>query len=121
MIADVKGPVNKILGVRHSSYAKFMKLYKVHELGLPDRRSNFDTFRSEMVRLVLLSERGRTHGSIWGVPPFLEGVLKARIVVTVTGVATATNTIAMPGPSSPSPQQPPSPQPQAPQQPPPPP
>jgi hypothetical protein len=33
MIADVKGPVNKILGVRHSSYAKFMKLYKVHELG----------------------------------------------------------------------------------------
>ena len=65
MIADVKGPVNKILGVRHSSYAKFMKLYKVHELGLPDRRSNFDTFRSEVLRLVLLSDRGRTHGSIW--------------------------------------------------------
>jgi len=90
--------------VRHSSYAKFMKLYKVHELGLPDRWSNFDTFRSEVSRLVLLSERGRTHGSIWGIPPFLEGVLKAVIVVTVTGVATATNTIAMPRPSSPSPQ-----------------
>jgi hypothetical protein len=114
MIADVMCPVNKILGVRHSSYAKFMKLYKVHELGLPDRRSNFDTFRSEVLRLVLLSDRGRTHGSIWGVPPFLEGVLKAMIVVTVTGVATATHTSAMPRPSSPSPQpqvppQPPSP------------
>ncbi len=57
-----------------------------------------------MARLVLLSERGKNHGSIWGVPPFLEGVLKAMIVVTVTGVATATNTIATPRPSSPSPQ-----------------
>jgi len=112
MIADVKGPVNKILGVRHSSYAKFMKLYKVHELGLPDRWSNFDTFRSEVSRLVLLSERGRTHGSIWGVPPFLEGVLKAVMVVTVTGSETAIYTVATPRPSSPSPQQPSSPQPQ---------
>jgi len=113
MIADVKGPVNKILGVRHSSYAKFMKLYKVHELGLPDRWSNFDTFRSEVSRLVLLSERGRTHGSIWGVPPFLEGVLKATIVVTTTGSETVMYTVTMPRPSSPSPQQP-SPQPQEP-------
>jgi hypothetical protein len=115
MIADVKGPVNKILEVRHSSYAKFMKLYKVHELGVPDRWSNFDTFRSEVSRLLLLSDKGRTHGSICGVPPFLEGVLKAMIVVTVTGSATVTYTIAIPRPSSPSPQ------PQAPQQPPPPP
>jgi hypothetical protein len=108
VVADVKVPGNKGLGVRQ------WQMYRVQDLGLPDRWSNFDTFRSEVARLVLLSERGKTHGSIWGVPPFLEGVLKAMIVVTVTGVATATNTIAMPRPSSPSPQ------PQAPQQPPPP-
>jgi hypothetical protein len=109
VVADVKVPGNKGLGVRQ------WQMYRVQDLGLPDRWSNFDTFRSEVARLVLLSERGKTHGSIWGVPPFLEGVLKAMIVVTVTGVATATNTIAMPRPSSPSPQ------PQTPQQPPPPP
>jgi len=71
-------------------------------------------FSSEVSRLVLLSERGRTHGSIWEVPLFLEGVLKAMIVVTVTGSETTTNTIAMPRSSSPSPQQPSSPQPQEP-------
>jgi len=104
MIVNVKSPVNKILGVRHSSYAKFMKSYKVHELGLPDRWSNFDTFRSEVARLDLLSERGRTHRSIWGVPPFLEGVLKAMIVVTVTGIggATAVKTVVTQGGSLPS-------------------
>jgi hypothetical protein len=34
--------------------------------------------------LVLLSERGRTHGSIWGVPPFLEGILRATVATTMT-------------------------------------
>ena len=61
-----------------------MKLYKVQDLGLPDRWNNFTVFSSEVSRLVLLSERGRTHGSIWGVPPFLEGVLRATVATTVT-------------------------------------
>jgi hypothetical protein len=106
VVADVKVPGNKGLGVRQ------WQMYRVQDLGLPDRWSNFDTFRSEVARLVLLSERGKTHGSIWGVPPFLEGVLKAVMVVTVTGSETAIYTVATPRPSSPSPQQPSSPQPQ---------
>jgi hypothetical protein len=61
-----------------------MKLYKVQDLGLPDRWSNFTVFSSEVSRLVLLSERGRTHGSIWGVPPFLEGILRATVATTMT-------------------------------------
>jgi hypothetical protein len=102
VIADVKVPGNKGLGVRQ------WQMYKVQDLGLPDRWSNFDVFRSEVARLVLLSERGRTHGSIWGVPPFLEGVLKAKIVVTVTGsYGTAiVSYVPHPSPGS-SPQQPP--------------
>jgi hypothetical protein len=104
VVADVKVPGNKGLGVRQ------WQMYRVQDLGLPDRWSNFDTFRSEVARLVLLSERGRTHGSIWGVPPFLEGVLKAMIVVTVTGPggATTVTTVVTQGgrppsqPSSPS-------------------
>jgi hypothetical protein len=43
-----------------------MKLYKVQDLGLPERWNNFTVFSSEVSRLVLLSERGRTHGGIWG-------------------------------------------------------
>jgi len=31
-----------------------------------------------------LSGRGRTHGSIWGVPPFLEGIFRATISMTTT-------------------------------------
>jgi hypothetical protein len=104
VVADVKVPGNKGLGVRQ------WQMYRVQDLGLPDRWGNFDTFRSEVARLVLLSERGKTHGSIWGVPPFLEGVLKAMIVVTVTGPggATAVTTVVTQGvrppsqPSSPS-------------------
>jgi len=107
VIADVKVPGNKGLGVRQ------WQIYRVQDLGLPDRWGNFDVFRSEVARLVLLSDRGRTHGSIWGVPPFLEGVLKATIVVTTTGSETVMYTVTMPRPSSPSPQQP-SPQPQEP-------
>jgi len=61
-----------------------MKLYKVQDLGLPERWNNFTVFSSEVSRLVLLSERGRTHGSIWGVPPFLEGVLRATVTTTMT-------------------------------------
>jgi hypothetical protein len=57
---------------------------KVQDLGLPDRWSNFTVFSSEVSRLVLLSERGRTHGSIWGVPPFLEGILRATVATTMT-------------------------------------
>jgi len=41
-------------------------------------------FSSEVSRLVLLSERGRTHGSIWGVPPFLEGIFRATLATTMT-------------------------------------
>jgi hypothetical protein len=78
VVADVKVPGNKGLGVRQ------WQLYKVQDLGLPDRWSNFTVFSSEVSRLVLLSERGRTHGSIWGVPPFLEGVLKATVATTMT-------------------------------------
>jgi len=52
--------------------------------GFPERWSNFTVFSSEVSRLVLLSERGRTHGSIWGVPPFLEGVLRATVATTMT-------------------------------------
>ena len=61
-----------------------MKLYKVQELGLPERWNNFTVFSSEVSRLVLLSDRGRTHGSIWGVPPFLEGIFRATITATMT-------------------------------------
>jgi hypothetical protein len=104
VVADIKVPGNKGLGVRQ------WQMYRVQDLGLPDRWSNFDTFRSEVARLVLLSGRGKTHGSIWGVPPFLEGVLKAMIVVTVTGPGgeTAVTTVVIQGgrppsqPSSPS-------------------
>jgi hypothetical protein len=78
VVADVKVPGNKGLGVRQ------WQLYKVQDLGLPDRWNNFTVFSSEVSRLVLLSERGRTHGSIWGVPPFLEGVLRATISTTMT-------------------------------------
>jgi hypothetical protein len=59
-------------------------LYKVQDLGLPDRWNNFTVFSSEVSRLVLLSERGRTHGSIWGVPPFLEGIFRATVATTMT-------------------------------------
>jgi hypothetical protein len=78
VVADVKVPGNKGLGVRQ------WQLYKVQDLGLPERWSNFTVFSSEVSRLVLLSERGRTHGSIWGVPPFLEGVLRATVATTMT-------------------------------------
>jgi hypothetical protein len=78
VVADVKVPGNKGLGVRQ------WQLYKVQDLGLPERWSNFTVFSSEVSRLVLLSERGRTHGSIWGVPPFLEGVLRATVTTTMT-------------------------------------
>ena len=59
-------------------------LYKVQDLGLPERWNNFTVFSSEVSRLVLLSERGRTHGSIWGVPPFLEGIFRATLATTMT-------------------------------------
>jgi hypothetical protein len=78
VIADVKVPGNKGLGVRQ------WQIYRVKDLGLPDRWSNFTVFSSEVSRLVLLSERGRTHGSIWGVPPFLEGILRATVSTTMT-------------------------------------
>jgi hypothetical protein len=78
VVADVKVPGNKGLGVRQ------WQLYKVQDLGLPERWNNFTVFSSEVSRLVLLSERGRTHGSIWGVPPFLEGVLRATVATTMT-------------------------------------
>jgi hypothetical protein len=48
----------------NSRYAKFKKLYKVQDLGLPERWNNFMTFSSEVSRLVLLSEGERTHGGI---------------------------------------------------------
>ncbi|MEM2692362.1 MAG: hypothetical protein QXW56_02620 [Nitrososphaerota archaeon] len=76
--ADVKVPGNKGLGARQ------WQMYRVQDLGLPERWSNFTVFRSEVSRLVLLSGRGRTHGSIWGVPPFLEGIIKAYLTTTVT-------------------------------------
>jgi hypothetical protein len=53
-----------------------MKLYKVQDLGLPERWNNFTVFSSEVSRLILLSEWGRTHGSIWGVPSFLLDALR---------------------------------------------
>jgi hypothetical protein len=68
----------------NNKYAKFKKSYKVQDLGLPERWSNFTVFSSEVSRLVLLSERGRTHGSIWGVPPFLEGIFRATVATTMT-------------------------------------
>ena len=78
VVADVKVPGNKGLGVRQ------WQIHKVRDLGLPDRWSNFTVFSSEVSRLVLLSERGRTHGSIWGVPPFLEGIFRATVATTMT-------------------------------------
>jgi hypothetical protein len=78
VVADVKVPGNKGLGVRQ------WQIYKVQDLSLPERWSNFTIFSSEVSRLVLLSERGRTHGSIWGVPPFLEGTLRATLATTMT-------------------------------------
>jgi hypothetical protein len=78
VVADVKVPGNKGLGVRQ------WQLYKVQDLGLPDRWNNFTVFSSEVSRLVLLSERGRTHGSIWGVPPFLEGIFRTTLATTMT-------------------------------------
>jgi len=78
VVADIKVPGNKGLGVRQ------WQLYKVQDLGLPERWNNFTVFSSEVSRLVLLSERGRTHGSIWGVPPFLEGILRATVATTMT-------------------------------------
>jgi hypothetical protein len=78
VIADVKVPGNKGLGVRQ------WQIYKVQDLGLPERWNNFTVFSSEVSRLVLLSERGRTHGSIWGVPPFLEGIFRATVATTMT-------------------------------------
>jgi hypothetical protein len=52
------------LTVPNNRYAKFKKSYKVQDLDLPDRWNNFTVFSSEVSRFVLLSERGRTHGSI---------------------------------------------------------
>jgi hypothetical protein len=78
VVADVKVPGNKGLGVRQ------WQLYKVQDLDLPERWNNFTVFSSEVSRLVLLSERGRTHGSIWGVPPFLEGIFRATVATTMT-------------------------------------
>jgi hypothetical protein len=78
VVADVKVPGNKGLGVRQ------WQIYKVQDLELPDRWNNFTVFSSEVSRLVLLSERGRTHGSIWGVPPFLEGIFRATLATTMT-------------------------------------
>ena len=63
-------------------------LYRASELGLPEKYDNFTIFRSEVQRLVLLSTRGRTHGSMWGVPSFLESLLEARL----TGTFTTTHT-----------------------------
>jgi hypothetical protein len=59
-------------------------LYRASELGLPERYDNYTVFKSEVQRLVLLSMRGRTHGSMWGVPPFLESLMEARITATLT-------------------------------------
>jgi hypothetical protein len=78
VVADVKVPGNKGLGVRQ------WQLYKVQDLGLPERWNNFTVFSSEVSRLVLLSDKGRTHGSIWGVPPFLEGIFRATLTTTMT-------------------------------------
>jgi hypothetical protein len=78
VVADVKVPGNKGLGVRQ------WQIYKVQDLGLPERWNNFTVFSSEVSRLVLLSERGRTHGSIWGVPPFLEGIFRPTLAATMT-------------------------------------
>jgi hypothetical protein len=84
VVADVKVPGNKGLGVRQ------WQIYRVQDLGLPERWNNFTVFSSEVSRLVLLSERGRTHGSIWGVPPFLE--LGARITLSTVVATTYTYT-----------------------------
>ena len=59
-------------------------LYRPSELGLPERWDNFTTFRAEVGRLVLLSARGRSHGSMWGVPPFLESLYESTITQTLT-------------------------------------
>jgi len=39
---------------------------RVQDLGLPVRWNDLINFSSDVSGLVLLSERGRTHGSIWG-------------------------------------------------------
>jgi hypothetical protein len=84
VVADVKVPGNKGLGVRQ------WQIYRVQDLGLPSRWNDFTVFSSEVSRLVLLSERGRTHGSIWGVPPFLE--LSARTTLSTVVATTYTYT-----------------------------
>jgi len=63
-------------------------LYRASELGLPARYDNYTVFKSEVKRLVLLSERGRTHGSMWGVPTFMESLIEARLTMTVTSIRT---------------------------------
>jgi hypothetical protein len=61
----VEVPGNKSFGVRQ------WQVCKVQDLGLPVRWNYLTIFSSDVSGLVLLSERGRTHGSIWGVPSFL--------------------------------------------------
>jgi hypothetical protein len=39
---------------------------RVQDLGLPVRWNYLTIFSSDVSRIVLLSDRGRTHGSIWG-------------------------------------------------------
>jgi hypothetical protein len=63
-------------------------LYRASELGLPARYDNYTVFKSEVKRLVLLSARGRTHGSMWGVPTFMESLIEARLTRTVTSIRT---------------------------------
>jgi hypothetical protein len=54
----VEVPGNKSFGVRQ------WQICKVQDLGLPVRWDDLTIFSSDVSRLLLLSERGRTHGSI---------------------------------------------------------
>lgn len=77
IVADVRVPGQKGLATAQ------WQMYKPSELGLPERMDNFGNFKNEVSRLVLKSLRGRTHGSIWGVPPFLEMLLESTITRTI--------------------------------------
>jgi hypothetical protein len=56
--SDAEVPENKSFGVRQ------WQTCRVQNLGLPVRWNDLTNFSSEVSRLVLLSDRGRTHGSI---------------------------------------------------------
>ncbi|MEM2042356.1 MAG: hypothetical protein QW410_03270 [Nitrososphaerota archaeon] len=77
IVADVPVPGGKGLGARQ------WQIYRPQDLGLPQWFLNFSEMRSRVERLVLLSGRGRTHGSIWGVPPFLEGIFRVYLTTTL--------------------------------------